>query len=180
MSRIGVSTRYTQALVSAAEERGELDPVRQDVQGLLELVRESEELRAFVADPLVHSEQKSSVFRALLSGKVHDLTLDFLVLLCEKRRERILEGILEDFLEFMDERQGVATARVRSACVLTDEQQERLAKRLSEHSGKQVRLEVEVDEGLRAGVVARLGDTVYDGTLDAQLNRLRHRLVAGS
>ena len=72
-----------------------------------------------------------------------------------------------------------STGQVRSAKDLTQEQQERLVERLSAFSGKQVRLEVEVDEALKAGFVARLGDQVFDGTLEAQVHRLRRRLAIG-
>ena len=97
----------------------------------------------------------------------------------DSRRERALEGIIQSFLNLLDDRQGIARAQVRSAAVLTPEQQAQLAERLSAYSGKQVQLEVEVDEGLKAGFVAQLGDQVFDGTLEAQLHRLRRRLVMG-
>ncbi len=179
MKGTGVTARYATALMEAAEERGVLDGVQEDAQALHGLIRESEDLQGFLADPLSHPEQKQAAFRALFSGKVTDLTLSFLLLLGEKRRERLLESILEGFLDLLDERRGIATAQVRSASVLTSEQEERLAQRLSAFSGKQVRLEVEVDDGLRAGFVARMGDQVFDGTVEAQLNRLRRRLAAG-
>lgn len=179
MTQSTVVPRYVRALVDAAEERGVLEQVQEDVQGLQGLLLQSEDLQAFLADPLAHPQQKQQTFRALFSGKVNELTLNFLMLLCEKRRERVLDGILQGFLDLLDERRGVATAQVRAAKPLAPEQQERLARRLSERSGKQVQLQVEVDPGLKVGFVARLGDQVFDGTLEAQLNRLRERLTVG-
>ncbi len=179
MNETPVSLRYARALIHAAEEQGVLDQVREDLLGLLDLIQASEDLRGFLIDPLIHPEQKRTAFQALFSGKVGDLTLNFLLLLCGKRRERGLEGIIRGFLALLDERRGVITAQVRSAKDLTQEQQARLVERLSAFSGKQVRLEVEVDAALKAGFVARLGDQVFDGTLEAQLNRLRRGLAAG-
>ena len=179
MNETPVSLRYARALVQAAEEQGVLDRVREDLLGLLDLIRESEDLRAFLVDPLIHPEQKRKAFQTLFSGQVGDLTLSFLLLLCGKRRERGLEGMIRGFLGLLDERRGVVTARVRSARDLTQAQQARLVARLSAYSGKQVRLEVEVDGTLGAGFVARLGDQVFDGTLGTQLDRLRRRLAAG-
>ena len=179
MNETGAERRYARALLEAAEERGALDRVREDLQALQDLIRASEELQGFLTDPLIHPEQKQNAFQAMFSGALHDLTMNFLSLLCEKRRERALQGIIQSFLHFLDERQGIARAQVRSAAALTPEQQAQLAERLSAYSGKQVRLEVEVDEGLKAGFVARLGDQVFDGTLEAQLHRLRRRLAMG-
>ena len=180
MSDIGVSLRYTRALAGAAEARGVLDRVQEDVRGLLDLIRESEDLQGVLGDTLVHPEQKQNLFQTLFSGKIDDLTLDFLLLLCEKRRERTLEEILQGVVDVLDERRGVVTAQVRSARALTPEQQGRLSQGLSAYSGKQVRLEAVVDAGMGAGFVARLGGEVFDATLDAQLVRLRRRLTVGA
>lgn len=176
----GVVERYTGALADAAEERGALDRVAEDAEGLSELLASSEELRRFVEDPFALPAQKQGAVRALLADRVHEVTLRFLLLLCEKRRERSLAEILTAFARLMDERRGMVTASVRSAQALTDEQQSQLTERLAKFSGKQVRLETEVDPALKAGFIARLGDQVFDGTVESMLNRLHRELRAGS
>ena len=180
MGQTAVSLRYIEALVGAAEERGVLDRVEEDAQGLLELIRASEDLRVFLADALIRAEQKKTLFRTLFSGKIQELTLNFLLLLCDKGRERILADILKGFLTFLNDRRGIMTAQVRSAVAFSPEQEAQLKARLSAYSGKQVQLETEVDTDLKAGFVARLGDQVFDGTLETQLKQLRQRLAAGS
>lgn len=179
MSQSTVSVRYIEALIDAAQERQVLDRVADDVQALLGLFRESEELSAFVADPMMRSERKRTVLDSLLSGKVQDITLNFILLLCDNHREHILKELLADFLSVLDERRGILTAYVTVASALSSEQETQLANKLSGYSGKQVRLETTIDAGLKAGFIARLGDQVFDGTLATQLNRLRQRLAAG-
>ena len=98
-------------------------------------------------------------------------------MLCEKGRGRLLENILQQFVEEMDERRGVVTAQVRSAVALSSEQQGRLAERLTAYIGKEVNVEITVDEAIKAGFVARLDDKVFDGTLETQLSQL-HRLLS--
>ena len=179
MSQSAVSIRYTEALIDAATESGVLDQVEGDVQALLELVRASEDLRNFVADPMMQSDQKRTVLNNLLAGKVHDVTLRFLLLLCDNHRERVLPELLADFLTALEDQRGVVTAPVTVAAPMSSEQESQLVAKLSAHSGKQVRLETTVDASLKAGFIARIGDQVFDGTLATQLNRLRHRLAAG-
>ncbi|MDA0745810.1 MAG: ATP synthase F1 subunit delta [bacterium] len=176
MNQTPVALRYSKALFQAAQEQDKLERIQQDAQGLLGVVQSSEDLRAFLANPLIRPGQKRSVFQDLFSEKVDALSLNFLLLLCDKRRERALEDILQGFLDILDDRMGVVTAVVRASTALSGEQQERLTQRLSAYSGKQVRLDVEVDENLKSGFVARLGDHVFDGTLEAQLDRLRRTL----
>ncbi|MCE2435281.1 MAG: F0F1 ATP synthase subunit delta, partial [Candidatus Latescibacteria bacterium] len=72
MSQSAVSIRYTSALIDAAQESGVLDRVEADVQALLALLHASEDLRGFVADPMMGSEQKRAVLNKLLAGKIED------------------------------------------------------------------------------------------------------------
>ena len=93
----GVVERYTGALADAAEERGVLEQVAKDASGLAELLESSDELKSFVEEPFALPSQKQAVLRALLEGKVQEVTLSFLLLLCEKRRERSLAEIMDEF-----------------------------------------------------------------------------------
>ena len=179
MSATGVSQRYTEALASAAEDRGVLDEVQSDVEGLIELLEASEDLVSYVEDLFILPRQKCEAFTRLFEGKVQDLTLNFLLLLCEKRRERLLREMLQDFLALMADRRGIATAEVTAATELSDEQLSQLRAKLSAYSGKDVRVVMSVDPNLKAGFIARLGDQVFDGTLESMVNRLHHALKMG-
>ncbi|CAI8026460.1 ATP synthase subunit delta [Geodia barretti] len=75
------------------------------------------------------------------------------------------------------EREGIIGAEVRSAVALSEEQCQRLQARLEHHSGRKVRLEVQVDTSLRGGAVVRVGDTVFDGSVNTYLERLQARLA---
>tara|TARA_Y100000588_G_scaffold394152_1_gene513122 strand:- start:2101 stop:2643 length:543 start_codon:yes stop_codon:yes gene_type:complete len=180
LSPTGVSQRYTEALASAAEEKGVLDEVQTDVEGLIDLLDSSEYLVTYTTDPFILPEQKREAFSRLFGGKVQDLTLNFLLLLCEKRRERQLAEMLRDYLALMDERRGLTTAEVTSATELSEGQLEGLRVKLSTYSGKDVRVVASVDPSLNAGFIARLGDQVFDGTLDSMVDRLHHALRVGS
>lgn len=177
MSQSAVCTRYVEALIEAAETRRVLDRVAADVEGLLSLFRASKDLRDFASDAMFRPDQKKQVLHNLFSGQLDEVTLNFLMVLCDNRRERLLVEMLSAFQAVMDVRRGIATAQVISAQPLTSEQRERLIARLSALSGKQVRLEVSEDAGLKAGFIARMGDLVLDGTMTTQLRRLQRHLT---
>ena len=118
MSQSTVSVRYIEALIDAAKERQVLDRVADDVQALLELFRTSQELSTFVADPMMRSERKRTVLNSLLAGKIQEITLNFVLLLCDKHREYIIEELLADFLSALEERRGIQTAYVTVASAL--------------------------------------------------------------
>ncbi len=172
-----VVRRYAVTLLDAAEETGVLDAVRKDVQGVLETMASSQELVDFLANPLLSVEVQDRTLVAIFDGKVQTLTRNFLSLVAQRRRAGILVAILSAFAEMVEEREGVVSAEVVSAVQLSEEQQGRLAERLAAYTGKQIRLHARVDAELRGGLVARVGDTVFDGSLNTHLERLRRRLV---
>lgn len=171
-----VVRRYAATLLDAAEETGVLDGVRRDVEGVLETVTESNDLVEFLDNPLYSAEIQHKALVAIFDGKVQGLTLNFLSLMAQRRRASLLLQVLSAFLELVEEGEGVVSAEVVSAVALTDDQQERLRGRLSTYTGKKVRLESQVDPSLRGGVVAKVGDTVFDGSLNTHLERLRRHL----
>lgn len=172
-----VVRRYAATLLDAAEETGVLDAVRSDVQGVLETISNSQELDEFLINPLISPEVQDRTLVAVFDGKVQVLTRNFLSLIAQRRRASFLVSVLSAFTEMVEEREGILSAEVVSAVELSDEQQGRLAERLAAYTGKQIRLHARVDSTLRGGLVARVGDTVFDGSLNTHLERLRRRLV---
>ncbi|MCY3667690.1 MAG: ATP synthase F1 subunit delta [Gemmatimonadetes bacterium] len=172
-----VVRRYATTLLEAADETGATTAVQRDVERLLETVRQSGELAEFLANPLTASQAQANVLRELFSGKVEVLTLNFLRLMAVRGRASIIGAALESFLDQVAEREGIISAEVRSAVALSEEQCQRLRERLEHRSGRTVRLDVQVDASLRGGAIVRVGDTVFDGSVNTYLERLQARLA---
>ena len=172
-----VVRRYAATLLEAADETGATAAVQRDVERLLETVRQSGELAEFLANPLADSQAQGNVLRELFSGKVEVLTLNFLRLMAVRGRASIIGAALESFLDQVAEREGIISAEVRSAVALSEEQCQRLRERLEHRSGRTVRLDVQVDASLRGGAIVRVGDTVFDGSVNTYLERLQARLA---
>ena len=172
-----VVRRYAATLLEAADETGVTAAVQRDVERLLATVGQSDELTEFLANPLVDSQAQAEALRQLFSGKVEGLTLNFLRLMAVRSRAPIIGAALGSFLDQVAEREGIIGAEVRSAVALSTEQCQLLQARLEHHSGRKVRLAVQVDSSLRGGAVVRLGDTVFDGSVNTYLARLQARLA---
>lgn len=173
-----VVRRYAVTLLEASEESGVGEAeMRRDMEGLDAALRSSAELVEFLRNPLLQPEAKRSGLEALFAGKVQPLTLNFLRLLVERRRIGLLPEIASGFLDLLDRRSGMATAQVTSAVALTTDQEERLRTRLASYTGLRIRLDTSVDPGLGGGLVARVDDLVFDGSVETQLERLRVRLM---
>lgn len=177
-----VATRYARALADAA-----LDPKnRLDAkQALNELtvfegmMKESADLRNILLSPAVQGSKKRAVInRFAESLPLSRLVRNFLFVLVDHHRIGMAGEIREAFEAVLDERLGVVRAEVKSAMPLEPEQQGAIQAELSKVAGKQVRCTFETDPSLVGGVVARIGSTVYDGSVRARLSSLRERLVA--
>ncbi|MFT7692609.1 MAG: ATP synthase F1 subunit delta [Candidatus Latescibacterota bacterium] len=171
-----VVRRYAATLLNAAEETGVLESVRSDVEGVLETMAKSKDLVGFLENPLFSADIQHKALVAIFEGKLQELTLNFLSLMAQRRRTNLLSQALETFLVLAEEKEGVVSAEVVSAVALTEDQQERLRGRLATYTGKKVRLQSHVDPNLRGGVVAKVGDTVFDGSINTHLERLRRHL----
>ena len=179
MRDIRVAKRYADAIYSAAVEAEVLDNVIEDVISLLGLIRDSDEFNAFLPDLLIVPESKQSILQELFGNQLDPLVLNFLFLLVMKQRERSTEDILLAFTQLVDEQAGRLVADVTSAIELTSTQQDALVEKLSGYSGKQVRLSMRVDSSIKGGFIAKLGDTVFDGSVATQLQRLKRQLARG-
>ena len=179
MREIRIAKPYAQALYSAATEQDILDRIVTDANQILQLTQESEDFDGFLTNPILSPQFKSDMFQQLLSETVQPLTLNFLLLLALKQRERFLVAILQRFLEIVDLQAGRVVAQVTSAVALTDAQKANLTQKLSDYSGVEVRLELSEDAAIQGGVIARLGDTVFDGSIISQLQRMRVLLARG-
>ena len=172
-----VVRRYAVTLLDAAEETDVLDNTRRDLEGIDAALDASEELRDFLQNRLVSNDSKQAALEKVFQGRVEALMMNFMRLLVQRRRVGMLPKITQACLQIIDERSGVSTAHVRSAVALDEAQTDHLRQKLAGFFGGDIRLEVSVDTDMRGGLVATVGDTVFDGTVEAQLQRLHRRLL---
>jgi F-type H+-transporting ATPase subunit delta len=178
MARGAAARRYAKALFQLAKEEGQLDAVRGQVGDLTRLLEEHEALREVLLQPLHPVAER----RAVLAGVADKLGVgpmlkSFLGLLVDNRRLVDFEAIRDELERLAAADAGLRTAQVRTATPLSDAQRERLRAALSRRVGGELQLEVEQDPALLGGVVAQVGDLVFDGSLKSQLERLRASLT---
>ncbi len=168
-----VARRYALALYEEARARSVADAVDADVQVLGEALSASRDLRTAMTSPVVSRTKKEAIVRRLFTDRLHPLVTNFLLLLVRKEREELAPAIVAAYTALVDEREGVVEARVRAARPLSPGQAEKLRGQLERITGRAIRLLLDVDPHLLGGVVVRVGDRVYDGSLRHQLDLLR-------
>lgn len=180
MAKGAAARRYAKALFQLAAEAGEVEKVRAEMGALAQLLEQSPELAGVLLQPLYPVSQRSAVLAAV-AERLSSSTLlrRFYQVLIDQRRLLDFEAIRAEFERLADEAAGVERAQVRSASPLSEAQQQRLRRALGARLGRDVELQIEVDPALLGGLVARVGDLVFDGSVRTQLRQLRHSLVSG-
>jgi F-type H+-transporting ATPase subunit delta len=175
-----VARRYAKALLEEARTAGALDAVDADLALVGETVAESRDLQLVLGSPVVAPDKKRRVVEALFAGKIGTHVQRFVGFLFDKGREDLLGGVAEAYRTLRDAEQGVAEAQVRVPAALDAAEEARLKDALEARTGMKLRLRVTVDPALIGGLVVRIGDTVYDGSVRYRLEALRDRLHEGT
>ncbi len=177
MSNTRIARRYAEAFLLAAEEQKLLKKVGDDFLMLRDLLNESHELQLFLKSPVIKTEKKQEVLKAVFEKKVQPLTFVLLQLLAEKGRESLLPDMIETFFLLRDEKLGIMNVHVTTAVEFTRQQKNELQKHFEQYSEKNVQVDVKIDPALIGGFVARMGDTLFDGSIKRQLELLRQRFA---
>jgi F-type H+-transporting ATPase subunit delta len=178
MREESVARRYAAAFFQQAHRSGDLARAGQELKTAADLIAATPMLRSLLGQPLVTEERKKQALRNALGDRVSGATLAFLNLLVDKRRANLLEHVQEEFARRLLEFQNIAHATAVSAVPLTPAQTAALERSLETRTGKDIELQTEVDPSLIGGILVRIGDTVLDGTVKGNLERLREQLLA--
>ncbi|MDN5347032.1 MAG: F-type H+-transporting ATPase subunit delta [Clostridia bacterium] len=178
MNERTVARRYARALLDIGRERQNLDALREELNRLVKLLQENSDLHRLLAHRLIPARQKKAVIGEILPG-LDPVLKNFLYLLLDKRRERYLPAIASEFSRLVDRERRVLEVEVYSAVPLPEEIQEELKTSLGVRTSQQVRLNWFIKPELIGGLVLRVGDRVWDGSIKGRLERLRERLLRG-
>ncbi len=180
MSDMRVAKRYATALMGNAREHGVLEEVAQDVQILKEVLQHTKEFRFFLSSPIISVEKKRRVVTELFARQLNPMTFTFLHMLIEKGRENVIPSIIAQFYILHDEMLGIIRVDVKTAVPFSGTQEKALITHLEDYSGKKVYVTFSLDKSIQGGFIARAGDTVFDGSVRHQFERLRERFVLGA
>lgn len=176
-----VSKRYAASLLDVAKDKPGIESVEKDIRGLLELVKESSELKQMLIDPRIQLSDKKSVLTTVCERAGYNaVTAKFVSVLADNGRLDILSTVLDVVIECIEEMRGVVLAQVISANDMDKKQQDALTKTLVKTLGAQIRLDVSTDPSLLGGMVLQVGSMRIDDSVKNKLERLERQLIGGS
>jgi len=168
---------YAKAFLGFAQSSGNVDALMGELEQVAGVFNDLPKFRMAMESPRIDAADKTAMLDKAFSGKCSKELLNFLKLLVQRERFDCLNAILGSAVEAHDEMAGRVKATLTTASEVEDSVRDGVAKKLSGLLGKEVSLTCAVDPEIIGGMVVRVGDTVYDGSVVNQLKQVRQRAV---
>jgi F-type H+-transporting ATPase subunit delta len=167
---------YAQALFQIARAEGALEAVEDELFRFARILENETQLREALTDPSLPPEQRSKMIVELLGNKATPHTVNVIAFVVQQGRARELTKIIDSLVQLAAEERKKAVAEVRSAVPLDEGQREKLKDAITRATGKQVELKVLVDPTVIGGLLVRVGDQVFDGTVRRRLEMAKEHI----
>jgi F-type H+-transporting ATPase subunit delta len=170
--------RYANALLNIAGDAQVIEQVGRDLRDFANAWESSKDLRTVFENPQVSQEARRKIIADLAaSSGMHDKVRDTLSLLADRSRIRFVGEVADAYEAMAEARSGRLRAEVTTASQLPDSYFTELSRTLQQITGREVVMVRKVDPSLVGGVVARVGDQVFDGSLKNRLSELKSELL---
>lgn len=176
MQTESISRRYARALFESALEQKRLDVVKRELAEIVQIISDDHKIAVLWKSARLPAEKKREFVQKLIP-EISPLVLHFLYVLMDKRREKLLDQIREEYERFLLQFYNQAIVSVRAAVAIPDSVRQDLRTRLSQKLGKIVELVITEDRSLLGGLVVQWGDMVLDGSIQTKLEGLREELL---
>ena len=178
MARDDMIEGYAEALFSVARAEDALPAVEDEFYAFAKALEQNTPLREALTDAALPAENKKSVIADVLGERANPLTVSLLGFVVEAGRAREIPKIVQRLAEVAAGERDQALAEVRSAVELSAAQRKRIAAALSKATGRKVDVKVVVDPSVVGGVVARVGDEIFDGSVATRLVDAQEKLAS--
>ena len=168
--------RYARALFHAALKGDQVDEVAGNLDAISAVAAQAPQLMNVLRHPRITRQRKSELLRHSFEGRVLPVVEHFLFLVIEKDRASILPNMAGQYKILLDKHRSEVDAEAVSAVPLTGAQCDALRARLKATTGFNVRLQTRVDENILGGLLVRVGDKLFDGSIATQLRRIEEQL----
>lgn len=170
----GAAGRYATALFDLASEAGSLDQTEADLKALGAALDESPELGHLIRDAIYSRDQQGKSMAAICAKMgLSQLVQNVIGLMAAKRRLFAVPELIEVFDGLMAEHRGEVTAEVTSARPMSDAQSNALVEQIKSATGREVKLNANVDESIIGGLIVKVGSKMIDSSIRSRLTNLQ-------
>lgn len=177
MNYSAIAVRYSKALLSLAEEKDILNDVQKDMSLIQSVCNTEQEFVRLLEFPVIPASKKISVFVELFEKRINPITLEFLKLIANKRRESYLPSMAYIFLNMYKEKQGIKTVTFTSVTKIDDAVRASISEIVKKYYDADIELIEQTDQQLIGGFVLRIDDEQFDASVTNQLEKIKREFI---
>ncbi|HNY01041.1 MAG TPA: ATP synthase F1 subunit delta [Bacteroidales bacterium] len=169
--------RYAKALFELALEKGAMEEVHRDSRLIEKICDESRDFRLMLKSPILDSGKKLAVVRSLFAGKIHELTLNYLLIMIRKKREPFIPAIAHHLTELYQEYHNILTVRFLSPAEPDEATRRQVLQLMENYTHAGIDLRSEIDDTLVGGFVLKWQDKQYDASIRRKIENIRSKIA---
>ena len=170
---------YAQALLDLANEANSAAAIGEELRDLRQIIESNDLFARVLADPAISNEERGRLLNSVFGGRASHLVLNFLGLVNVKGRSNLLTAIAGAYDSLLEAQQGNVEVDVTVAHKLNDDQLESVRRTVSEALKRNAVVQQNLDESIIGGILLRVRDQLIDGSVRAQLEAMRQKLLSG-
>ncbi len=169
--------RYAKALFEITKDSELLEKVEQDLHLVVKVIYSNEDIKNFLNHPQITREVKKDIINSAFSKNISQITKNFIFQLIDNNRQDALEGILSEYIKMANNYRGIIDVEALSVVALNDVEKEKITNSFTKRFNKQIRLKNTIDPSIIGGMIVRIGDKVYDGSIRTKLKVMKRNLT---
>ena len=170
-----ITSRYAKSLLMMSVEKNILEEVHSDMKLLQSVCKENKGFRSLLQSPIIKTDKKNEIINKILSNSVNQLTMAFITIVTNKKRESYLEGISESFVSQYRDYKNIENVSVTTAVEMDGDIKEEILTFIDGKTDKTVELTESVDPNIMGGAIIKIGDRQIDASVLKEINKLKHK-----
>lgn len=179
MNYSAIAIRYSKALFTLAEEKHKLDKVYKDITLIKSVCETEKSFQNLLHFPIIKSSKKISIFNELFSNKIDSLTLDFLKLISNNKREMHLLSMCYSFINLYKDAKFIQTVHFTSVNKIDRSTKNKIIGMLKKQHKGYIELIEHTDDNLIGGFILRIDDRQYDASVANSLKNIEREFING-
>ena len=177
MDESAITVRYAKALFSLAKEKNQLVALKEDMDLISGVCSQSEEFMLLLKSPVVKTSEKVHIIQLIFQKKISPLTLKFLELVTQNKREVFIPAMCRNILSLIRKEKNIKTAVITTAQALDEKLLDKAKRILEEELKTKIELSAKVNSQLIGGLILRIDDKQYDASILTQLKKLKQEML---